>query len=110
MAENNEQNNKQQQQFVCTGNCLNCHTNQRQYCAAQKGYDNLRLLLEMRESMTAMAAVIEELKATISEMRNADAQVFAPSQGSQQDLFQDETAKKEKAQEEDGAENRSSKK
>ena len=81
MADNKEQNNEQQQQFVCTGDCLNCHPNQRQYCAAQKGYDNLRLLLEMRETIVAMAAVIEELKANISELRNADAQVFAPTQG-----------------------------
>ena len=90
MAENKEQNNGQQQQFVCTGDCLNCHPNQRQYCAAQKGYDNQRLLLEMRESMTAMAAAIKEMKANISEMRNADAQVFAPSGDAEQ-----EPAKKE---------------
>ena len=93
----------QQRQFVCTGDCLNCFPNQRQYCAAQKGYDNQRLLLEMRSSMMAMAATIEELKAKYS-----DAQVFAPAQGIQQDLFPEEPAKK--AQEEDGAKNRSSQK
>jgi hypothetical protein len=69
----------QQQQFVCTGDCLNCHPNQRQYCSAQKGYDNQRLLLEMRGSMMAMAAAIEELKAKISEAEKAEAQVFAPN-------------------------------
>ena len=79
MAENTEQNNGQKQQFVCTGDCLNCFPNQRQYCAAQKGYDNQRLLLEMRETMTAMAATIEALKSKISEAEKAEAQVFAPN-------------------------------
>lgn len=80
MAENNEQNNEQRQQFVCTGDCLNCHPNQRQYCAAQKGYDNQRLLLEMRESLSAMATTIEELKIKHTEAESAEAQVFAPVQ------------------------------
>lgn len=74
-----EQNEKQQ--FKCSGDCLKCSRVQREYCAAQKAYDNQQLLLEMQET-------VEELKVKISAIQDNEALVFDPN-----------------AQEGDGAEN-----
>lgn len=79
MAENN------QNQFQCTGDCLNCRMNaierktQWQYCAAQFSYNSLRTMQAMRESVNAMAGEINELKAKIEAIQNSEATVLAPN-------------------------------
>ena len=85
MAENN--------QFKCSGNCLNCLPAQRQYCAAQHSYSNMMVLDKMMEALGKMQEDITAMGAKIEAIQNNEATVFDP---------------KETAQEEDGAENRSS--
>lgn len=74
MEQNQQQNqqNKQSQQqtFRCSGDCIKCPRVQREYCAAQKGYDNQQLLL-------SMTGKIEELAAKIASIQDSEAMVFA---------------------------------
>lgn len=79
MAENN--------QFKCSGNCLQCLPAQRQYCASQHAYSNMLVLDKIMELLGKLQ---EDMTAILSN----ETSVFDP--------------KKETAQEEDGAENRSS--
>ena len=101
------------QNFQCSGNCLNCLPAQRQYCASQHAYSNMKVLDKMmealgkmQEDMTAMQGTVKEMAAKIEAIQNSEATVFAPN--SDDELFPKEFAKIETAQEEDGAENRSS--
>ena len=68
-------------QFRCSGDCLKCSRVQREYCSAQKAYDNQQLLLSIQET-------VEELKEKVSAIQDNEALVFDPD-----------------AQEGDGAEN-----
>lgn len=70
---------EQKQQFKCTGDCLNCHRVQREYCASQKAYDNQRLLLEMQESIKSLSGSVEELKIKVSAIQDNEAMVFDPN-------------------------------
>lgn len=63
-------------QFKCTGDCIKCQPLQRQYCAAQKGHDNQRLLM-------ALTSSIEELKAKIEAIQDNEALVFNPEEKSE---------------------------
>jgi len=72
-------NQNQEQQFRCTGDCINCNRAQREYCGAQKGYDNQRLLLEMQKTLAAMSGTVEELKHKVSAIQDNEAMVFDPS-------------------------------
>lgn len=72
----NSQN--QEQQFRCTGDCINCNRAQREYCGAQKGYDNQRLLLEMQKTLAAMSGTVEELKHKVAAIQDNEAMVFDP--------------------------------
>lgn len=65
--EQNEQN-----QFKCTGDCTQCSRIQREYCAAQKGYDNQRLLI-------ALTGKMEEMQAKIAAIQDNEAHVFNPA-------------------------------
>lgn len=75
-----EQTSKnQQQQFRCTGDCLNCSRVQREYCGAQKGYDNQRLLVEMKNSLSAISGAVEDLRQKIAAIQDNEAMVFDPN-------------------------------
>lgn len=52
----------EQIQFRCTGDCLVCNRAQREYCAAQKGYDNQKLLVEMREQVNSLTKRLEAMQ------------------------------------------------
>lgn len=67
---NMEQNEKQQ--FKCPGDCLKCSRAQREYCAAQKAYDNQQLLLAMQDTL-------DELRDNISAIQDNEALVFDPN-------------------------------
>lgn len=56
------ENNSEQGQFRCTGDCLQCSRVQREYCGAQKGYDNQKLLVEMREQINNLTKRIEAMQ------------------------------------------------
>ena len=72
-------NQNQEQQFRCTGDCINCNRAQREYCGAQKGYDNWILLLEMQKTLAAMSGTVEELKHKVAAIQDNEAMVFDPS-------------------------------
>ncbi len=101
-------NQNQEQQFHCTGDCINCNRAQREYCGAQKGYDNWRLLLEMQKTLTAMSGTVEELKHKVAAIQDNEAMVFAPTNDSpaviQQHTGLMEGKTSETAQEGDGVE------
>ena len=62
-----------QQQFKCSGDCTKCHQVQRQYCAAQKGYDNQQLLL-------SLIGEVKELAAKVNAIQSNEALVFNPNE------------------------------
>ena len=82
-----EQNQNQQSgQFKCPGNCLQCLPAQRQYCASQHAYSNMKVLdkvmealLNMRNQIDAMQGTVEELSAKIEAIQNGEAAVFDPN-------------------------------
>ena len=91
MAENN-------QNFQCSGNCLNCLPAQRQYCASQHSFSNMKVLDKMMEvlgkmqqDMTAMQGTVIELAAKIETTLNSEDVVFAPN--GEGELFPKEFAK-----------------
>jgi len=84
----------EENKFKCSGDCLNCHPSQRAYCAAQFTYNSMRMIEDMKGS-------ISELKEKIDAMQNREANVFNPSGENS------EIPKLPIAQSGDGAENRS---
>ena len=86
---------KNEKQFLCTGNCLNCSVAQRAYCSCQHIYNSMRMMQDMKEAVSVMAGTVEELKAKIEALQNNEAEIFCPNE--------EKTEKpKDKAQEGDG--------
>lgn len=90
MSKNMEQTNQNPQnnqpQFKCPGNCLQCLPAQRQYCASQHAYSNMKVLDKIMETLLGMKNQIETMQGTIGEMsakieamQNGDAAVFNPN-------------------------------
>lgn len=76
--------NQQQQQFRCTGDCLNCRAiNDRkvqwQYCASQHAYKVLRMMQQVMETVNVIADDVVDLKDKISAIQNSEAMVFDPN-------------------------------
>ncbi len=73
----------EQEQFKCTGDCLNCRKTpndrreQWQYCASQFTYNTMRMIQDMQ-------GTIEEMKAKISAIQDNEALVFNPSDTTQE--------------------------
>ena len=59
-------------QSKCTGNCMACTIFQRQYCASQLAYSNMRMLEQMQQQMMKMEEKIEALQ-------NNEATLFYPT-------------------------------
>lgn len=80
-----------EQNFRCSGNCLNCQPAQRGYCASQHAYSNMKVL-------DKLMGEILEIKAKVEAIQNNEATVFAP-------VCNDSEVEpvKEKAQSGDGA-------
>ena len=102
MSKNMEQTNQNPQnnqpQFKCPGNCLQCLPAQRQYCASQHAYSNMKVLDKIMETLLGMKSQIETMQGTIGEMsakidamQNGDAAVFNPN--GDNELFPKEPAK-----------------
>ena len=70
---------EQNQNFKCSGNCLNCLPAQRAYCASQHAYSNMKVLDSMMGTIIEMKGTIEELKVKIEAIQNSEASVFDPS-------------------------------
>ena len=102
MSKNMEQTNQNPQnnqpQFKFPGNCLQCLPAQRQYCASQHAYSNMKVLDKIMETLLGMKNQIETMQGTIGEMsakieamQNGDAAVFNPN--GDNELFPKEFAK-----------------
>ena len=80
---------KNEKQFQCTGDCLNCPRIQREYCSAQKGYDNQRILVSLQEAIHVMSGTIGELKEKISAIQDSEASVFNPNEDNSATIAQE---------------------
>ena len=100
-----EQNN---QQFKCSGDCLNCRMNpverktQWQYCSAQFTYNTMRMIESIQQSLIAMQGTVTELAAKIEAIQNSEANVFDPTNGEETLKSPSEVLKSPITQEGDG--------
>lgn len=69
----------EQNQFKCSGDCLKCHPNQRQYCAAQFTYNSMRMIETMQGTLTTMQGTIDELKLKVEAIQGNEASLFDPT-------------------------------
>jgi len=86
MEQTNQNQQGQQPQFRCPGNCLQCLPAQRQYCASQHAYSNMLVLdkvmetlVAMQSQIAAMQGTVQELAAKIEAIQNSEAAVFDPN-------------------------------
>ena len=98
MEQTNQNQQAQQPQFKCPGNCLQCLPAQRQYCASQHAYSNMKVLdkimetlLGMKNQVDAMQGTIGEMSAKIEAIQNGEASVFDPN--GEGEIFPKEFAK-----------------
>lgn len=56
----------------CSGDCMNCVPFQRQYCAAQLGYNNMR-------QMDVLFGEVRYIREKIEAMQNNEATLFNPT-------------------------------
>lgn len=89
---------QQTTQFKCPGNCLQCLPAQRQYCASQHAYSNMKVLdkimetlLSMKNQVDAMQGIIGEMSAKIETIQNGETSVFDPND--EGELFPKENTK-----------------
>ena len=71
MAENN---------FKCSGNCLNCSPAQRTYCASQHAYSNMKVLDSVMGAILELKSEVSEMKAKIEALQNNEAMLFDPNE------------------------------
>lgn len=69
----------EQNQFRCSGNCLQCQPAQRAYCASQHAYSNMKVLDQMMGIVLGMQSDIKTLSEKIEAMQNNEADIFIPS-------------------------------
>ena len=67
------------QNFQCSGNCLNCLPAQRAYCAAQHSYSNMKVLDKVMEIVIDMKGDIKAISEKIQAMQDNEALLFDPS-------------------------------
>lgn len=66
-------------QTKCTGNCMACTIYQRQYCASQLSYNNMRMLEQMQQTISVMQQTIRNINDEIETMQNNEALLFDPT-------------------------------
>lgn len=79
-----------QNQFHCSGDCLNCRATkdrkiQWQYCAAQFSYNALRAIQTMQDAVKEMSGEVAELKARIEAIQDTEAMVYDPTSDSSEE-------------------------
>lgn len=52
----------------CSGDCRKCHPVQRMYCSTQIGYNNMKMLEEMREEIVSLKQEIASMKSSEVEV------------------------------------------
>ena len=67
------------QNFKCTGNCMNCLPIQRAYCASQHAYSNMKVLDTMMGVVMEIKGTVEELKVKTEALQNNEAMLFDPN-------------------------------
>lgn len=91
-------------QFKCSGNCLQCLPAQRAYCASQHAYSNMKVLDTMMGIVIAMQGDINTLSEKIEAIQNSEASVFDPN--SETLMPKSVSVSENTAQSGDGAESR----
>jgi hypothetical protein len=85
------QENKQGQQPTCPGDCLKCFPAQRQYCASQHAYSNMKVLDRVMETLARMQEQMDALQACTTQLAEkleaGEASVFAAQDVSDPGLF-----------------------
>ena len=69
-----------QNQFKCSGNCLNCLPAQRAYCASQHAYSNMKVLDMLTKTVLDMQGEISIIKEKIEAILNNEANIFDPNE------------------------------
>ena len=87
-------------QFKCTGNCLNCIPAQRNYCASQHSYSNMKVLDAMMTELLSMKDGIKVMSEKIEAIQSNEASIFDPNDKLSSDL----SLVEDTAQKGDGAE------
>jgi len=68
-----------QQQFKCSGNCLQCLPAQRAYCASQHAYSNMKVLDTMMGIVIELKDDLKMLSDKIDAIQNNEASIFDPN-------------------------------
>ena len=68
MDQTNQNQNQQSGQFKCPGNCLQCLPAQRQYCASQHAYSNMKVLDKIMETLRGMKNQMDAMQGTVAEL------------------------------------------
>lgn len=69
-----------QNQFKCTGNCLNCLPAQRAYCASQHAYSNMKVLDMMMKEILSIKEEMNSISQSIEELQNEGYDIFDPTE------------------------------
>ena len=69
--------------FKCSGNCLNCLPAQRAYCASQHAYSNMKVLDSVMAEILTIKKSIGQLEERISTLQDGEASIFNPEDTAQ---------------------------
>ena len=64
----------------CTGDCRRCFPMQRAYCASQIGYNNMKILESLFQSVASMSSEMKNLSKRIESITNSEEMLFNPSE------------------------------
>lgn len=67
-------------QTKCTGNCMACTIFQRQYCASQLAYSNMRMLEQMQQVVVSLKENVMSLSEKVEAMQNNEAMLIDPTE------------------------------
>ena len=62
----------------CNGNCMDCNIYQRQYCASQISYTNMRELEKMAAVLDGLQHKVDDLGEKIAAIQNNEASLINP--------------------------------
>ena len=65
-------------QSKCTGNCMACTIFQRQYCASQLAYSNMRMLEQVQQVVGELKDDMKAVSEKVEAMQNNEALLIDP--------------------------------
>lgn len=74
MDENTNQQQQPQQQAKCPGNCSLCNMYQRNYCASQISYTNMKLITSLVKEVNDMRAEVKAMSSELAASRSQSAE------------------------------------